>query len=420
MVAKATDRAPLAEQHAHARKAQLSCAAVSVVRDAGPYDQSVTTLAEQFRESFPICQQRTYLNSCSQGALSVQVRAAYDEFIAGWERYGAQWDAWVERNELVRTAFAAVINAPADAVAVTTSVSAGLSAFVSSLDFGGPRKRIVITDFEFPTAGQIANAQAARGAEIVIVPSRDGTIAIEDIEAVVDDRTALLIMTHVCFRNGSRLDPKAAAKVAHANGALIAVDSYQAMGSVPIDVVDLDVDVLASGALKYLLGSAGLGFLYVREGLVERHLPSATGWFADSDIFAMDHRRYAPSPTARRFESGTPPVPNLFAGLAGIELIRGVGVEAIAEHVQLLIDHFRAGLDEMGATVITPVERDRRGAMVAVASTDEHALVAALDAAGISTSCRDGNLRVSFHLYNNQPDVDATLRALQEHRHLLR
>lgn len=377
------------------------------------------TVAEQFRSSFPIFQDRVYLNSCSQGALSVQVRAAYLEFLDGWETEGAQWGAWIERNELVRAAWADLVNAPIDAVAVTTSVSAGLSAFLSSLTFTPSRNRIVITDFEFPTAGQIAYAQAMRGAEIVMVPARDGTVRVEDIAAVIDERTALVLMTHVCYRNGSRLDPKAVARIAHASGALIAVDSYQAVGSIPIDVVDLDVDVLACGALKYLLGSAGLGFLYVRPGLIADHTPTATGWFADHDIFAMDHRRYAPSPTARRFESGTPPVPNLFAGLAGIDLVRGVGVATVASHVQDLIDYLRAGLDDLGATIITPANREQRGAMVAVASTDEIALVAELDSIGIGASCRDGNLRVSLHLYNSVDDIDTCLAALRQRRHLL-
>jgi selenocysteine lyase/cysteine desulfurase len=189
---------------------------------------------------------------------------------------------------------------------------------------------------------------------------------------------------------------------------------------VPIDVVDLDADVLVSGALKYLLGSAGLGFMYVRPSLIEHRAPTATGWFADSDIFAMDHRRYSPSSTARRYESGTPPVPNLFAGLAGIDLVRSVGVPAVEAHVQDLIDRFRCGLDELGATVVTPVERERRGAMVAVACTDQNAMVASLDAMGIGTSCRDGNLRVSMHLYNSDADIDTCLRALHQHRSLLR
>jgi selenocysteine lyase/cysteine desulfurase len=245
-------------------------------------------------------------------------------------------------------------------------------------------------------------------------------VSLEDIEQAVDERTALVIMTHVCYRNGSRLDPKAVARIAHANGALIAVDSYQAIGSVPIDVVDLDVDVLVCGALKYLLGSAGLGFAYVRPALINDRLPTATGWFADSDIFAMDHRRYSPSSTARRFESGTPPVPNLFAGLAGIDLVRSVGVPAVEAHVQDLVDRFRCGLDELGATIVTPAARDRRGAMLAVASTDENALVATLDAMGIGASCRDGNLRLSMHLYNSTADIDSCLRALHHHRDLLR
>ena len=379
----------------------------------------MSNLSESFRASFPIFENRVYLNSCSQGALSMQVRAAYDEFLAGWETYGAQWGAWTERNELVRAAWADLVNAPVDSVAVTTSVSAGLSAFMSSLKLDGSRNRIVITDFEFPTAGQISFAQALRGAEVVVVPSRDGTVRLEDIADAVDERTALVMMTHVCYRNGSRLDPKAVATIAHANGALIAVDAYQAMGSVPIDVEDLDVDVLASGALKYLLGSAGLGFLYVRPQIIEHHMPVSTGWFADSDIFAMDHRRYAPSPTARRFESGTPPVPNLFAGLAGLNLVRGVGVDTIAAHVQTLIQRFRDGLDDMGATMLTPADPQRRSAMLAVASTDENALVAELDALGIGASSRDGNLRLSLHLYNNEADVDSCLRALQKHRSLL-
>ena len=379
----------------------------------------MTTVAEAFRSSFPIFDHRVYLNSCSQGALSIQVRAAYEAFLDGWEREGAQWGAWVERNELVRGAFADLVKAPEDSIAVTTSVSAGLSAFMSSIDFSGERNRIVITDFEFPTAGQIAFAQHARGAEIVIVASRGDTVLLEDIEQAVDERTALVLMAQVCYRNGSRLDPRAVAQIAHANGALIAVDAYQAIGSIPVDVVDLDIDVLVCGALKYLLGSAGLGFLYVRPELIGRQLPTATGWFADSDIFAMDHRRYAPSATARRFESGTPPVPNLFAGYAGLELILGVGVPAVQAHVQDLVDRFRIGLHELDAKIVTPEPREQRGAMLAVASSDENALVARLDADGIGASCRDGNLRLSMHLYNSVEDVDACLRSLHRHRALL-
>jgi selenocysteine lyase/cysteine desulfurase len=171
--------------------------------------------------------------------------------------------------------------------------------------------------------------------------------------------------------------------------------------------------------LKYLLGSAGLGFFYCRRDLVERVWPTQTGWFADEDIFAMDHTDYSPAHTAARFQSGTPPVPAIYAGIAGIELMQEIGIAATRGHVNDLNAHLLAGLDELGATVATPRAEDARGALICVRSTDSKQLVAALDSAGIVTSERDGNLRISAHCYNSVEDVDAVLAALQRHKRLL-
>jgi len=128
-------------------------------------------VGEAIRGEFPIFEHATYANSCSQGALSNRVRAAVDEWIAGWDENGAEWEYWVERSEAARARFARLVHADPDDVAVTTSVSQGVSAFVSALDFEGERNRIVISDFEFPTVGQIAHAQALRGAEVVRLAS---------------------------------------------------------------------------------------------------------------------------------------------------------------------------------------------------------------------------------------------------------
>jgi selenocysteine lyase/cysteine desulfurase len=177
------------------------------------------------------------------------------------------------------------------------------------------------------------------------------------------------------------------------------------------------VDFLGAGVLKYLLGSAGLGFFYCRRELVERVWPTQTGWFADENIFAMDHTDYSPALTASRFQSGTPPVPAIYAGIAGIELMQEIGIAATREHVNKLNERFAAGVDDLGATLATP--RDAHGALMCVKSTDAKALVAALDADGIVTSDRDGNLRVSAHCYNTVEDVDVVLTALQRHRELL-
>jgi selenocysteine lyase/cysteine desulfurase len=369
------------------------------------------------RGRFPIFEHTTYVNSCSQGALSTDVRAAYEAYLAGWDQHGAEWEHWVERGEAARAAFARLVGASPESVAVLTSVSQAVSAIVSALDLDA-RPRIVVSEFEFPTVGQIAHAQELRGAEVVhVTPEPDGTIPPERFAEAVDDRTALVCCTAVSFRTGYRLDVAEVARIAHERGALVLADSYQAAGSIPIDAPALGVDFLTAGTVKYLLASAGLAFLYVRDGLVDKLLPTQTGWFADEDIFEMQIARYRPHASARRFDAGTPPVPNIYAGIAGMELVERAGVENVATHVRTLNERLLAGLDELGATVATP--RGSYGALVCIASTDPSALVDALASERIVTSSRDPNLRLSLHLYNVEDDVDRVLDALARNRALL-
>jgi selenocysteine lyase/cysteine desulfurase len=376
-------------------------------------------LPDRIRHRFPIFRERVYVNSCSQGALSDSVRAAYERYLDDWDEKGAPWEYWVERQEAARTSFAGLVNADADEVAVTTSLSAGVSALASGLRFAR-RSKVVLTDWEFPTIGQIWHAQELRGARVTHVPAAsDGTIPYEHFERAIDDDTLLVSVTHVCYRNGAMLDVEKVVRLAHERGALVLLDAYQSIGSLPVDVRALDVDFLACGVLKYLLGSAGLGFFYCRRELVGRVWPTATGWFADRNIFEMDHTDYSPSATATRFQSGTPPVPSIYAGIAGIELMREVGIAETREHVLALSSRLLDGLDELNARVVTPRRPEQRGALVCIASTDAPALVAALAREGIVTSDRDGNLRVSPHCYNSTEDVDAVLASLQRHRALL-
>lgn len=372
------------------------------------------------RGRFPIFKRKVYVNSCSQGALSDSVRAAYQRYLDDWDERGAPWEYWVELMEAAREEFAGLIGADGDEVAVTTSVSAGVSALASAFRFDQGRDTIVVSNFEFPTIGQIWHAQELRGARVVHVPAeRDGTIPLERFEAAVDERTALVAVTAVCFRNGSRIDVEGVTRLAHQRGARVLLDAYQAVGALPIDVRAMEVDFLAAGVLKYLLGSAGLAFLYCRAEYVKELVPTATGWFADADIFQMDIHDYSPSPTARRFEAGTPPVPNIYAGIAGIRLMREIGVAATAEHVRGLNDLLLEGLDELGARVVTPRDPARRGPLIAVESSDVHALVEALAADEIVTSSRDANLRISPHCYNSTEDIRALLDSLARHRDLL-
>jgi selenocysteine lyase/cysteine desulfurase len=371
------------------------------------------------RSRFPIFERLTYLNSCSQGALSDAVRAAYADYLTDWDEQGAPWGYWVERAETARRSFARLVGGEPDEVAVTTSLSSGVSALASTFDWR-ERPKVVVSDFEFPTVGQIWHAQELRGAEVVHVPPADGVIPVERFDELIDERTALVSMTAVCYRNGARLPVEEVVELAHARGALVLLDAYQAIGSYPIDVGELGVDFLGAGALKYLLSSAGLGFLWCRGSLTESLLPTQTGWWADRNIFEMDIHDYSPSPTARRFESGTPPIPSIYAGIAGVGLIQEIGIAATREHVTALNERLIDGVDELGGSVATPRDPAQRGALVCIRSTDAPALVRVLGEEGIVTSERDGNLRVSAHAYNVEEDVDAVLAALARHRDLLR
>jgi selenocysteine lyase/cysteine desulfurase len=382
---------------------------------------STDALPARVRHRFPIFERLVYINSCSQGALSDAVRDAYASYLADWDEHGAPWEYWVSRLDAARTSVSGLLNADEDEIAITTSVSAGVDAIVSSFSFADGRDKIVLSDFEFPTIGQISHAQERRGARVEHVRAEaDGTIPFERFEAAIDEQTALVAVTHVCFRNGSRLEVERIAELAHERGALLLLDAYQTAGSLPLDVRALDCDLLVAGVLKYLLGSAGLAFLYCRRELVERLSPTATGWFADRNIFEMDIHDYSPASTARRFEAGTPPVPAIYAGIAGIELMREIGIEETETHVRALNELLVEGVDDLGGVVVTPRAAEQRGALTCVASTDVDALVAAMTSRGIVTSSRDDNLRLSPHCYNTVEDVAAVLDVLRENRELLR
>ena len=372
---------------------------------------------EALRKEFPVLQRKTYLNSGSYCALANEVRAAFDAYMEDRLLVGANWDVWVTKNESVRSLTATLLNASPDEIAVTASVSAGLNALASALQFTGPRNKVVVSDFEFPTNAQIWHAQEPRGARVVHVPrDADGYIPAQMFEKAIDEQTQLVAITHVCFRNGAKLDIPGIVRLARAKGAKVLLDCYQSVGSLDIDVKALDVDFAGGGMLKYLLGTAGIGFLYAKESCVRSLVPTNSGWFAQADITAMDITANRPAATARRFEAGTPPVVNCYAAEAGLKMLLKVGAPAIEKRNYALTRRCMQRLEEIGWPSITPVEDARRGATVAVPSRASAQLSAELMKHDIVTSHRDDNVRASFHFYNNDDDVESFIAAMQELR----
>jgi selenocysteine lyase/cysteine desulfurase len=374
----------------------------------------------QFRARFPILGRRVYVNSCSQGALSMDVEAAQAEFTQSWHTDGSPWNDWVGQLERLRTTFAAFIGAEADEVAVMPNATTAAAAIATALPFDGPRRRVVLGGADFPTMAHLWQAQARRGAEIVWAsPPDDPAPAIEAYRAAIDERTAMVTVPHVSFRNGRRLDVPALVGHAHRASALLMLDDYQHTGTAPLDVRALDVDVLVTGTLKYLIGPPGVAFLYVRRSLIERFEPLVTGWFGRADPFAFALAPLDWASSARRFETGSPPVPSLYGAVAGLNLLRLVGPDAVERQIASLVQRCSAGARDRGFDVVTPAEPSHRGPLVVVRAHDGPALATRLAERGVITSARGTGLRLSFHAYNDESDVDAVLAALEAERVLI-
>jgi selenocysteine lyase/cysteine desulfurase len=372
--------------------------------------------ALKIRKRFPVFERKIYVNSCSQGALSDSVEAAFRDLLAGWHREGSPWDLWVQKYEELRASFAAMIGAEPDEVAVVPSASAGINAVASALDFRA-RPGVVLGEFDFPTMGHVWLAQQSRGAKVRFVPGSGNVVPIEGYERAVNSETLIVPIAHVSFLNGFRSDVRSIVRIAHSHGAFAMLDDYQDCGTRPIDVKALDLDFYVAGTLKYLLSTSGIAFLYVKRDLIQQLTPTISGWFAQRNPFAFDLKHLDPAPTARRFEAGTPPVPNVYATLAALNLLREIGLPAIADRIRTIV---RGAIEEakrLELHVKTP--HDSVGPLLVFQAHDADAVVAKLAAANVVASSRRDGVRIAFHVYNTADDVSAVLDVFKKNLGLL-
>jgi selenocysteine lyase/cysteine desulfurase len=381
-----------------------------------PDEDHVTQSIENFRKRFPILAEKIYLNSCSQGALSSEVEEGMLEYLRSWHRQGSPWDIWVEHYEAGRRQFAEFIGAEPEEVALVASASAGVNAFASALSFK-ERNKVVLGEFEFPTMGDVWMAQRPRAADVIFVGAEKNRIRVEAYDALVDRKTLIVPLTHVCFMNGFRSPVAEIVKIAHDRGALVLLDDYQDSGTRPISVKTMQVDVYVAGTLKYLLGPPGLAFMYVRKSIAESLVPTVTGWFGQRNPFAFDVRLFDPAPGTRRFESGTPPIPTIYGAVAGIRLLQQYGLQNVADRIHLLTKALINGASELGIQIKTPL--DSAGPLVVLQSKDADGLVRLFARNNVISSSRHDGLRISFHGYNSLDDVKFVLRLLQQNLDML-
>jgi kynureninase len=368
---------------------------------------------ERWRDEFPILQTRTYLNSCSLGALSRRSMGYLGEYQALWNTMGASawYELWIGRLGQLRGRVAEVWNAAPEEVALSPSVSAALSSIASAIDHT-KRNRVVIADLDFPT---LAYQWLARPeVEVVRVPSDDGIgVSPERWAEYIDERTALVATSHVFYSTGYIQDLRPIAEAARRAGALFLVDGYQAIGQVPVDPRAEGVDVYTAGPLKWMLGGPGLAFLWVREELIQQLTPTIASWFGARDQFSFRTDALEFRDDASRFAMGTPAVPTAYTALGGAEIILEAGQQRIRERIAALTADLVERLRADGHTLRISDDPARRSGIVMARSEDSAAAVARLAERNIIVDRRAEYVRISPHFYNTAEENEMVVRALR-------
>ena len=339
-----------------------------------------------WRAKFPALEKCVHLISHSLGCVPAQAEEDLAEYFDLWQtRSITAWDEWIPEIGRAAARIERLISAPAGTVAMHQNVSTVMSVLASCLDYSGPRNRVVYESLMFPTVSYVWKAEERRGAVVELVPSLDGTtIDADQVCAAIDERTLVVPLQHVVFGSGFIQDVKKIAARAAEVGAHVILDCYQSIGTIPIDVVDLGVSFACGGSVKYLCGGPGAGWLYVRKDLIETFEPRVTGWFANAHPFAFTMPGQDYADTIWRYLGGTPAIAALYQSRAGHTIIGDIGVTRIRDKSLALTERAIGWIDELGFTLSSPREADRRGGSVV------------FDFVGAADVCRELNRRRFF------------------------
>jgi cysteine desulfurase / selenocysteine lyase len=372
------------------------------------------------RHDFPLLADVTYLNAASMGLVPLPVQeqvAAFDRELA---LRGTTWfDEAQEVGVLdrARNAAARLLNASADAIAITTSAT---EAFCQVAWWLRPARgtNIVSIDLEFPSVTYPWFRVAAEtGADVRLVSAKDdpASLSLDSVAALVDDRTAVICVSQVQFATGHRFSLDELARLARAHNATLVIDATQSAGIVSIDVQTSGVDVLVAGGYKWLGAMFGAAICYLGPTLLERLDPPFVGWRSTVEPYALDAARMPLANSARRLEFSTMSYGAGVALGAAVEYILDLGIDRTLAHDLALATHLMDGLEQLGATMLTPRDTQSRAGIVTARfpGRDGEEVAARLNEAGVIVSPRFGSARFSTHVFNHVEDVNHALSVVE-------
>jgi kynureninase len=372
----------------------------------------------RYRAEFPILERTNYMISNSLGAMPRGVYDALHAYADTWATRGVRaWEeSWWMLALEVGNELGTLMNAPKDSVSVHQNVTTCQAVVASCFDFTGKRNKVVYSDMNFPSVMYFWEAQRQYGAQVHMVETDDGiTVPTDRLLDAIDEQTLLVPVSHVIFRSAYINDAKAIVEKAHKVGANVVLDTFQSLGTVPVDVAALNVDFACGGVLKWLCGGPGVAYLYVRPDLGKKLEPKLTGWFAHCNPFGFEvgATRYAEPPL--RFMNGTSHIPSLEAARPGLKIIREVGVEKIREKSKRQTARLIQLADQHGWRVNTPRDAEKRGGTVSIDMPDSQQVCRDLLAREILVDWRPkAGVRFSPHFYNTDEEIDAAIAAVVE------
>jgi kynureninase len=372
----------------------------------------------RYRAEFPILERTNYMISNSLGAMPRGVYDAMQGYADTWATRGVR--AWEERwwmlGAQVGDELGALMNAPKASVSTHQNVTTCQAVVASCLDFSGKRNKVVYTDMNFPSIMYFWEAQRASGAQVHMVKTDDGiTVPTERLLDAIDEQTLVVPISHVIFRSAYINDAQAIIEKAHKVGAYVVLDTFQSLGTIPVDVQQLNADFACGGVLKWLCGGPGVAYLYVRPDLGKKLQPRFTGWAAHQQPFNFEIGpiRYTDPPF--RFMNGTPHVPALEAARPGIKITAEVGVAKIREKSKRQTTRLIDLADQRGWRVNTPRDPEKRGGTVSIDMPDSYEVCQALLKRDILVDWRpQAGVRFSPHFYNTDDELDAAITAVEE------
>jgi kynureninase len=362
----------------------------------------------RYREDYPILADTTYMNSNSMGAMPRQAAAALAQYAADWAREGVEvWPHWFDVLAATADSAARFLGAPAGQTILNQNVAYFQAAVASALDFSGHRNKVVVEALQFPNVLYVWDRYRELGADLHLVPSDDGmTIPLERMLAAIDERTAIVPISHGIYVSGALQDVKAICARAHEVGALVMVDVYQTVGAMPIDVHEWDADIVVGGSHKWLCGGPGTAFMWMKPALRERLRPRLTGWMGHADPFNFEAPPIRYANDHRHFLAGTPSMPAYYVARAAYENLHAVGLDRIRAHnlalARIIIERAQAA----DLTVHSPLADEQRTGFVAVDfATSEAASKQLIDERYKLDWRPNCGLRLGPHFYNTETEV---------------